>query len=635
MKNVICEKGTVLPIDCWNLFADFEAETIDLSNADSSKVIDMEYMFSDCKNLTNLNLTGFNTSNVTAMSGVFSSCEKLAEVDLSGFDTSKAGSLHGMFSGCKELTTLDVSGFDTSNIKDMGFMFFGCEKLTELDLSGFDTANVTDMNAMFNGCSALEKITASDKWSTAKVEKSGDMFTKSEKLTGGSGTKYNTAHLDAEYARIDTADTPGYFTAKDTAPQNPTAVLDEATGTLTIKGNANADDIKAFAANDKVKKIVADEGTILPENSANLFKGSAAESVDLSKADTSNVTDMSGMFSDMPALKEADLTGCDLSKVTDTSDMFRGDEALETIRVSENISLTEIPESGNMFSGCEKLTGGNGTKFDANHTDAEYARPDKDGEPGYFTAKDTAPQNPTAVLDEATGTLTIKGNANADDIKAFAANDKVKKIVADEGTILPENSANLFKGSAAESVDLSKADTSNVTDMSGMFSDMPALKEADLTGCDLSKVTDTSDMFRGDEALETIRVSENISLTEIPESGNMFSGCEKLTGGNGTKFDANHTDAEYARPDKDGEPGYFTAKDTAPAFRIGDVNEDGNVDIMDAMLLTRYTSEWEGIEINLEAAEISGDGDVSLADAMILTRYVNNWKGYDHYFTKD
>ena len=37
----------------------------------------MNYMFSDCKSLTNLDLSNFNTQSATDMSYMFYSCEKL------------------------------------------------------------------------------------------------------------------------------------------------------------------------------------------------------------------------------------------------------------------------------------------------------------------------------------------------------------------------------------------------------------------------------------------------------------------------------------------------------------------------------------------------------------------------------
>lgn len=48
------------------------------------------------------------------------------------------------------------------------------------------------------------------------------------------------------------------------------------------------------------------------------------------------------------------------------------------------------------------------------------------------------------------------------------------------------------------------------------------------------------------------------SITNVTRSGDMFSDCTALVGGNGTVYDANHTDLGYARIDKPGQPGYFT-----------------------------------------------------------------------------
>ena len=39
------------------------------------------------------------------------------------------------------------------------------------------------------------------------------------------------------------------------------------------------------------------------------------------------------------------------------------------------------------------------------------------------------------------------------------------------------------------------------------------------------------------------------------------SNCTSLVGGSGTAYDASHTDHEYARIDKAGQPGYLTQKE--------------------------------------------------------------------------
>ena len=186
VKAVTAKKGTVLPADCSHLFQNYLARTIDLSNASSSAVTDMGWMFSECWMLTSLDLSSFDTSNVTDMGD--------------------------MFHYCPLLTSLDLSGFDTSNVTNMGSMFENCEKLTSLDLSSFDTSSVEYMSSMFNYCSNLTAIYVSDRWSNQAVRYGSKMFEGCASLTGGNGTKYTKVHMDTEYARIDADGRPGYFT---------------------------------------------------------------------------------------------------------------------------------------------------------------------------------------------------------------------------------------------------------------------------------------------------------------------------------------------------------------------------------------------------------------------------------------
>ena len=92
----------------------------------------------------------------------------------------------------------------------------GSPQLTSLDLSGFDTSKVTNMNSMFRSNVNLKTIYASDKFSIANVEDGEYMFSDCMALVGGNGTAWvqKTDHSGAEYARIDKADQPGFFTQK-------------------------------------------------------------------------------------------------------------------------------------------------------------------------------------------------------------------------------------------------------------------------------------------------------------------------------------------------------------------------------------------------------------------------------------
>ncbi|MBB5219718.1 putative repeat protein (TIGR02543 family) [Treponema rectale] len=114
---------------------------------------------------------------------------------------------------------------------------------------------------------------------------------------------------------------------------------------------------------------------------------------------------------------------------------------------------------------------------------------------------------------------------------------------------------------ALTSLDVSKFDTSKVTDMSYMFSNCRALTSLDVSSFDTSKVTDMSDMFFNCQALITIIASEKFVTDKVTESSDMFKNCASLKGGAGTVFDEYHIDKKYARIDGGTKkPGYFTKK---------------------------------------------------------------------------
>ena len=200
------------------LFAHFENVTaIDFGGCfDTSSVINMRAMFSDCSNLTELDVSDFGTSNVTDMRRMFSGCSRLTCLDLSGFDTSNVTDVNrmfgncaslrrlnvssyvtdmgSMFSGCSGLTEVHVSGFDTSRVINMYEMFYGCGRLTCLDLSGFDTSNVTNMRWMFQGCASLIELDVSG-FNTSNVIDMSRMFQSCRRLTELDVTSFDTSNV--------------------------------------------------------------------------------------------------------------------------------------------------------------------------------------------------------------------------------------------------------------------------------------------------------------------------------------------------------------------------------------------------------------------------------------------------------
>ena len=569
VKKVTCLKGTVLH-ECRGLFSGLSAaESIDLSNANTSNVTDMSMMFSGCKSLKELDVSGFDTTTVTNMQAMFSKCSNLTELDLSGFDTANVTDMNMMFEGCTELTYLDLSGFDTanvtnmeimfgncsalsalglsgfntSNVKRMNAMFAFCQSLTELDLSSFDTSNVEDMSDMFELCSNLTAIYCSDKWNMDKVQESGRMFDDCTSLSGRNFTKWNREHIDGEYARIDADDTPGYFcAAEDTDDSFYSTIFIEKTGTLILQHKIpeSIDYCRGVWEKwkpEQVKKIICFKGAVLPDHCKLFTACPEAESIDLSNADTSKVKDMSEMFSGCESLKKLNLSGIDTSNVTNMNYMLDGCESLTALDLS-GFDTANVTEMGCMFRKCKALTELDLSGFDtASVTEmgamfAECQSLTKLDLSGFNTANVTNMHAMFAEC-EALKALDLSGfdTANVTDMSWMFSNC-YKLTELDLSGFNTENVTSMHQMfadcEALEKLDLSGFDTSNVTDMFAMFAKCYSLTELDLSGFNTPNVKNMRDMFMDCQALEKLDLS-GFYTANVTDMSWMFSGCSTLT----------------------------------------------------------------------------------------------------------
>ena len=370
---------------------------LDVSHFDTTKVRSMECMFDDCSSLTSLDVSGFDTRNVTNMSAMFWNCSSLTSLDVSNFDTSNVTNMISMFSYCSGLTNLNVSNFDTSKVTDMSWMFHECSGLTSLDLANFDTSNVTTMLAMFWGCSSLTSLDVSN-FNTAKVTDMRLMFSHCSSLSSLDVSNFDTSKV------------------KDMV-QMFTGCSNLTTLDLSHFNTSNVQDLDGMFWNCSCLKSLdlSHFDTSNVTNMHNMFcECTSLTNLNLSHFDTSNVTSMSAMFEKCTELISIDMSHFDTSKVTHMNEMFYGCtglkaidishfdtsnvkqmgglfswcDNLKTIYVSERWIIQDDTYSSGIFYGCYNLKGGQGTVFDSNHIDAEYARIDGGTScPGYFTYK--------------------------------------------------------------------------------------------------------------------------------------------------------------------------------------------------------------------------------------------------------
>lgn len=187
------ENGVYANPNCKSLFSGYSnVKKIEFNHLfDTSKAICMEYMFYECRELEDIDVSRFNTGNVTDMAGMFAFDNKLKKLDMSQFDTGKVTDMAGMFADCFVLESLQIDGFDTGEVLDMSNMFQDCSGLKEINTSGFITGNVVEMGSMFMGCSGLKEINTSG-FDTGNVINMEYIFSDCENLVKIDTSKFIT-----------------------------------------------------------------------------------------------------------------------------------------------------------------------------------------------------------------------------------------------------------------------------------------------------------------------------------------------------------------------------------------------------------------------------------------------------------
>ena len=253
--------------------------------------------------------------------------------------------------------------------------------------------------------------------------------------------------------------------------------------------------------------------------------------LDVSNWNTSNVTDMSDMFVECNELKTLDVSKWDTSKVTDMSGMFFDCGVLSTLDVSK-WDTSKVADMSWMFCGCHKLTSLDVSKWNTSKvTDMSWMFEECNS----LTTLDVSKWDTSKVTDMYTMFKECKSLTTLDVSKwrtsnvtdmAFMFNDCNSLTTLDVSKFDTSNVTNMFamfdNCYALTTLDVSKWDTSKVTDMSLMFANCYKLTNLDVSKWDTSKVTDMSDMFNRCDKLTTIDIS-NWDTSKVKYFGMMFN----------------------------------------------------------------------------------------------------------------
>lgn len=255
-----------------------------------------------------------------------------------------AKSCRGLFRDCAQLSTVDLTGLDTSNATSMRDMFRGCEQLASVDLSNRNFSNLTSTEMAFSDCKALTHASFSDV-RTPKLTSTAGMFRGCSSLASIDLSSFDTSNVTRTSQMFE-----GCTLLESVAlPQTPMSALEAA---------------------------------------AYMFRDcESLTSVDLSSFATARPIEIQDMFDTCRSLETLDLSPLDMSRAKCARYMLYRCNNLKTVYVSSTWSISTCDALG-MLYGCTSLVGANGTAYDPEHTDGDYARVDTEETPGYFWLAD-------------------------------------------------------------------------------------------------------------------------------------------------------------------------------------------------------------------------------------------------------
>ena len=123
IQSIVSENNNVVPSDA--------IESVDISSLKDGSVM-LWYTDMDSNGLYEAHIGSSNgTAKLnTSAAYLFANLTEAESIDLSNFNTSNVTNMRDMFYNCSSLTTLDLSNFDTSKVTNMSYMFYGCSSLT-------------------------------------------------------------------------------------------------------------------------------------------------------------------------------------------------------------------------------------------------------------------------------------------------------------------------------------------------------------------------------------------------------------------------------------------------------------------------------------------------------------------------
>ena len=399
-KKVVFDEGfaKLRPTSCYKWFTTLSevTEIEGIENLNTSEVTNMNSMFFACTSLKLLDLSGFDVSKVTNATAMFRACSSLETIwcDQSWDIATSAG----MFEGDTNLVgavRYQTGNTDCAMANPVSGYFTASLPITLL-VSGDGSADVPESG--FPGESVKFTITPNPYGSVTGVSVTGNVSGDNVEYTLAGGVYSFTMPKEAVTVTV-TVTTPEksadvlwcegnstlYFVYQQ--PQvlasgewDGQAITDSWIGAAVTDVGWSVPGWKTVR--EDATRVIFDESfaDVSPKSCYSWFYlfNNLISVEGLEYLNTSEVTNMNGMFQGCEKITTLDLNSFDVSKVTNATNMFRTCRLLTTIYCDNSWS---IATAGGMFHICQNLVGA--VPFDDSMTTSTMANP----KTGYFTGK--------------------------------------------------------------------------------------------------------------------------------------------------------------------------------------------------------------------------------------------------------
>ena len=579
--------------------------TLDVSNFNTEKVTTMENMFGGCNKVTSIILSSnFKTNKVTSMKNMFSNCFELKTLDLSNFDTSNVSDFYNMFLSDKSFAELDLSNFTIKNGAVVSGMLTlnSASKLSKLKTptsANAITMSIVVGNPLVNeDTDELMTTVAEDtKFSgsftlsnTSKTYISAVMMSSQSgwlnELSAINTTKFGTGGWNTQ-VKIKTicfeSKIPSGYTYHDGDLPNGVQVWTKGqddTNISFVHSRKIYAPVNAFCMFQNVQATTItfnNFDTRFTTNMQQFFNNCGKlESVDLSKFNTEIVSNFNSMFKLCKSLKELDLSSFTIQAKASVSDMLSTtfyDSSKDTLTagsltklITPKIVNTAIPFYTSLKFVDEEGNDVNSYTYDMNNTNTYWVGTIASGKIAsetYVTIIEFPTDWETQLYDLG-GISTITGICFEESvpsgysttptctlstgIKVYKSNTKSTDIAFVYPTTIfaPVDSTNLFYSNRELiSITFNNFDTTNTTQMGGMFDSCEKLENIDISSFSTENVVNMSNMFGSCELLETIDISSFNTENVINMMG-MFSLCYQLKSVDMSNLDLSNVSSFYA-----------------------------------------------------------------------------------------